>query len=173
MSSAAADAANTSGSGAITIDGTNPVSAAVQNGNYRAVCIEPGTNAGVFEVFDPKGVSIGKVTVGATFNNQIKFVIADATDFVPGDSFTITVIEEDGADTEVAALDFSATDGLQNAAVIAYAAVTTDGSTKQKATFTNKSSEVRASDLTWPSGATANQIAAATEQLRAKGIILR
>lgn len=173
VSSAAADAANTVGGGAITIDGTAPVSAGVQNGRYRAVCIEPASNSGTFEVFDPQGVSIGKVVVPATFNNQIKFVIADATDFVAGDAFNIDVIVEDGADTEVAALDFAAADGLQIANCISFAPVVTDGTTKQKATFTVRHSEVRASDLTWPAGATANQIAAAVEQLRGKGIILR
>lgn len=173
VSSVAADAGNT-GNGVFTIDGTNPVSAAVQNGAYRVVCIEPITNGGVFEVEDPQGVPIGRANVGATFNNQIKFSIADgATDFAAGDAFTVTVIEEDSADTEVAALDFAATDGLQNANCINFAPVVTDGTTKQKATFTTRHAEVRASDLTWPAGATANQIAAAVEQLRAKGIILR
>lgn len=173
VSSASADAANTAGAGAITMDASNPVSAGAQNGAYRVVCIEPATNSGTFEVFDPKGIAIGKVVVGATFNNQVKFVIADANDFVAGDAFTINVTVEDGSDTEVAALDFSAADGLQNANCISYAPVVTDGSTKQKATFTTRHAEVRASDLTWPAGATANQIAAAIEQLRAKGIILR
>lgn len=173
VSSAAADAANTVGGGAITIDATNPVSAAVKNGRYRATCIEPASNGGTFEVSDPDGVSIGKVAVTGTFNNQIKFVIADATDFVAGDAFNIDVIVEDGADTEAAALDVAAVDGLQNAACICFAPIVTDGTTKQKQTFVTRQAEVRASDLTWPAGITANQKAVAIEQLREKGIILR
>jgi hypothetical protein len=103
---------------------------------------------------------------------QIKFAIADgATDFVPGDAFSITVGVEAG-DFEYAALDYAATDGLQNAAAIAIYPVTTDGSTKQKISIFRRSGEVRASDLTWPSG-TAAQKAAAISQLEALAVILR
>lgn len=170
---AAPDAGNTAGSGAITMDAVNPVAAAAINGRYRAVCIEPVSAGGIFAVFDPNGIEIGTVAVGATFNNQIKFVIADATDFVAGDAFSIDVIRESGTDEEVKALDLSAVDGAQKAAVIAVYPVTTDETTKKKATFITRNAEVRASDLTWPDGITADQKAAAIEQLRNVGIILR
>jgi hypothetical protein len=173
VSSAAADAANTGGSGAITIDGTNPVSASAKNGRYRAVCIEPATNGGTFAVNDPDGVEIGKVAVGATFNNQIKFVIADATDFVAGDAFNIDVIREEGADEQAKALDLAGTDGSEVGSCIIVYPVTTDGSTTKKAAFMTRNCEVRAADLTWPSGITADQKAAQIENLRKKGIILR
>ncbi|MBR7539968.1 hypothetical protein KC221_27680, partial [Mycobacterium tuberculosis] len=61
---ASADAANTAGAGAITLDPTTPVLDGAQSGVYRAVCIEPAANGGTFEVFDPKGRAIGKVAVG-------------------------------------------------------------------------------------------------------------
>jgi hypothetical protein len=84
----AADAGNTSGSGAI---GTLSVGTGAQLGVYRAVCIEPAANAGTFAVFDPSGVEIGKATVAVAFTGQVNFTIADATDFVAGDAFSITV----------------------------------------------------------------------------------
>lgn len=173
-SSAAAAASNTGGSGAITLDVTAPVAASAQNGVYQAICIEPASNGGTFEVFDPGGVSIGVVAVGATFNNQIKFVIADATDFVSGDRFLITVGREFGADEQYKAFDMTATDGAQHAAGILWDAVTTDGSTTKQATVIARAAEVRAADLTWPaSNLTAAQKAAAIAELQALGIQLR
>jgi hypothetical protein len=172
-SSSAADASNTSGSGAMTLDVTTPVAAGAKNGVYRVVCIEPASNGGTFIVYDPDGVELGTVAVGATFNNQIKFVIADATDFVAGDAFSVTVgIEQD--DKNYKAFDTTATDGAQRAAGILFSAITTDGSTKQKGVAIVRDAEVRAADLTWPSSnLTAAQKAAAIVQLADLGIILR
>lgn len=84
--------------GACTPDATTPLLAGAQVGAYKAVCITAATNAGTFEVFDPKGNSLGLHTVGgAAFANQIKFAIADGgVDFVVGDSFTITVAAGSG-----------------------------------------------------------------------------
>jgi hypothetical protein len=159
----------------LTPDVTTPVLAGAINGDYRVVCIEPGTNAGTFEVFDPKGVAIGKYVVGgAAFAIQIKFAIADATDFVPGDAFTVKVGIESGADFDFKAFDTTATDGCQNVAGILFDAVTTDGSNKKPGVVIRRDAEVRASDLVWPgSNLTAAQKAAAIEQLIALGIILR
>src|SRR4051794_5109645 len=89
---AAAKAGNTGSSGAITMDVTTPVLATAKQGRYSIICIEPGTNAGTFEVVDPSGVVIGTViAAGAAFATQIKFTIADATDFVAGDGFYVDV----------------------------------------------------------------------------------
>ncbi len=173
-SSAAADASNT-GNGTITLDGTAPVAASAQNGDYRVVCVAVAANGGEFAVNDPNGVEIGRVAVGATFNNQIKFVIADgATDFAAGDAFTVSVGIETEGDREYGALDVAATDGFENAAGIAMYAVTTDGTnTADFTAFVRGPAQVRASDLTWPDGITAVQQAKATEQLLALGIVLR
>ena len=58
-------------------------------------------NSGEFVVYDPDGIEIGRVAVAATFNNQIKFVIADGSnDFAIGDAFSVTV---DGAKATVLA----------------------------------------------------------------------
>lgn len=171
-SSAAADAGNT-GNGVFTIDATAPVAASAIDGVYRVVCIAAATNSGTFEVVDPNGVEIGRVVVGATFNNQIKFVVADgSTDFVVGDAFSVTVGVE-LSDFEYAALDFTATDGLQNAAAIAVYPITTGGSVKgHVAGLTRGPAQVRGTDLTWPTG-TAAQIAEGVRQLERRGIIVR
>ena len=68
-SSAAADGSNT-GNGVITLDATAPVAAGAKHGVYRAVNELVATNSGTFVVFDPDGIEIGRVAVGATFSNQ-------------------------------------------------------------------------------------------------------
>lgn len=171
-SSVAADAGNT-GNGVFTIDGTTPVAAGARDGVYRVINDLVAANGGEFQVFDPEGVEIGRVAVGATFNNQIKFSIADgATDFTIGDAFSVTVGIED-SDYEYAALNYSATDGLANAAGIAVYPVTTDGSNKQSiAVMVRGPSQVRLSDLTFPSGSAAQQ-AEVLRQLDRLGIVAR
>lgn len=84
----AAVAGNTGSSGTI---GTVTVGAA-KSGVYHVNCIEPATNAGKFTVEDPDGIEVGIATVGVEFvGGGLTFTIADATDFVSGDAFTITV----------------------------------------------------------------------------------
>lgn len=89
--------AGNTGNGVLTPDATTPVLANAQAGVYTAKCIAAATNSGTFLVFDPKGDQIGELVVGATFADQIKFVIADgATDFIVGDTFLITVAAGSG-----------------------------------------------------------------------------
>lgn len=172
-SSVVADAANT-GNGVFTLDATNPVAAGAQDGAYRVVCIAVAANLGTFEVLDPKGVEIGRVQVAATFNNQIKFVIADgATDFAAGDAFTVLVGRETGTDEQVVAWIPSATDGSQNPAGIMYGPVTTDGTATKLGTIVVRHAEVRLSDLTFGGSPTAAQKAACIEALRRLPIICR
>jgi hypothetical protein len=85
---AVADAGNT-GNGAF---GAVAVLANAKPGVYRVVCIEPGANVGTFAVEDPDGIIIGRANVAVAFATQIGFTIADgATDFVSGDSFSVTI----------------------------------------------------------------------------------
>jgi hypothetical protein len=87
----AAKVGNT-GNGVLTLDGVAPVSKVAKKGIYVASCIAVVANGGTFRVSDPDGYVLGDVAVGATFDNDIKFSIADgATDFVAGDAFNITV----------------------------------------------------------------------------------
>lgn len=170
-SSAAADAGNTGGSGTLTLDVTTPVLAGAQNGNYRVICIEPAANAGTFEVFDPQGVALGKYNVaGAAFSNQIKFTISDASDFVAGDGFTVTVGLESLLDQQVKALP---NDGSQVCSGLMVWPVTTGGSATAKGARLSRLAEVRAADIQWPAGINAANKAKAIEELRAIGIISR
>jgi len=171
-SSAVADASNT-GNGVITLDAAAPVAAGAKNGVYRAVNELVATNSGEFVVFDPDGIEIGRVAVGATFNNQIKYVIADgATDFAIGDAFSITVGIED-TDYQIAAYNPAGVDGSQRVAGILWEGVTTDGVNLGVGVVIVRAAEVRGVDLVWSAGITAIQRADAIRQLEKLGIIVR
>jgi hypothetical protein len=73
--------------------GAITVTAGAKQGNYVLTIIEPGANVGTFTVVDPDGVQIGDGAVASAFSaGGLAFTLADgATDFVAGDSFTITV----------------------------------------------------------------------------------
>lgn len=105
-------AGGNTGNGTFTIDATTPVLANARPGIYTARCIAAAANSGTFEIKDPLGDSLGEYTVGATFADQIKFVIADGSaDFVVGDGFDITVAAGSGKYVEAVAtaVDGSAT----------------------------------------------------------------
>lgn len=115
--SSAAKAGGNTGNGALTLDATTPVLAKGKVGVYTVRCITAAANGGTFRVTDPDGLVLGDVAVGATFQNGIKFAIADgAADFVVGDGFDITVAAgsskyvlspetaNDGSDVAVAVL---------------------------------------------------------------------
>lgn len=73
--------------------GAITVTAGAKAGAYTLTIIEAAANAGNFVVADPDGVQIGDGAVAAAFSaGGLAFTLADgATDFVAGDSFTITV----------------------------------------------------------------------------------
>lgn len=107
----AAVAGNT-GNGVMTV--ADPAYATgVKEGVYKVIFVEPGADAGDFVVEDPDGVVIATGKVAVAFDDVIKFTIADgATDFVVGDSFTVTVALTTGA-TKYSAYDPTASDGLE------------------------------------------------------------
>lgn len=118
----AAAAGNTSGSGTIA---SATLGANAKAGVYQLICIEPGTNLGTFEIEDPDGVIIGRAIVGSAFTGPINFTITDATDFVAGDRFTITVAL--ATEKYVKLVTAAATDGSQIAhAIVALAADASD-----------------------------------------------
>jgi len=75
--------------GAITVTGP------AKDGAYSLVFIEPGSDAGDFEVRDPDGLLVGTGTVAVAFSaGGLAFTLADgATDFAAGDTFVITVTQ--------------------------------------------------------------------------------
>lgn len=108
---AAALAGNT-GNGTM---GAVTVSKGAVAGVYRVVIVEPGTNIGTFVLEDPAGVTVGRGAVATAFSGAgLAFTLADgATDFVAGDTFTITVAAGTGkwvrySDAGVAAVETAA-----------------------------------------------------------------
>lgn len=164
---AAADAGNT-GDGTM---GAITVGAGALAGDYVLTITAASTDAGEFEVEDPNGVSVGTGTVGSEFTGGgLTFTLADgAADFAVGDQFVITV---DSGSGNYAPLDLSATDGSDVAAAVLYGAV--DASAEAQPCVVHvRDCEVDANALTWPTGATEQQIADGTAELATLGVIVR
>lgn len=157
------------GNGVFTIDATNPVRVGAKLGTYTIRCSVAAANGGTFQVYDPNGDLIGQVLVGATFDNQIKFAIADgASDFVVGDSFTIAVLTITGDYTAWAP---AATDGSQRVAGLLLDTVDASSADTAAAIFVGPG-EVVGDGLGW-SGASANNILIGKGQLSELGIVVR
>jgi hypothetical protein len=167
--SSAAVAGNT-GNGVLTL-AAPAIAANAYAGDYQAICIEPATNGGVFEVFDHNGVSVGTAVVGVAFNGPVKFTIADgATDFIAGDAFLIKV----PLGSKVKAWDPTATDGSAEVVGVAlakgYAPVGADGGILG---LVRGPAICDLDGVEWPAGATTDQKAAAIAALLKKNIIVR
>ena len=161
----AGNAANTGTIAAVTLG------AGAKAGVYKVVIIEPATNAGKFTVEDPDGITIGTGTVGVEFaGGGLTFTVADgATDFSAGEGFTITVAAGSGKYREY---DPANTDGSQTALAVLFAAV--DAATADRpGVAIVRDAEVNAAELSWFTGATADQKAAGLAQLAIAGIIGR
>lgn len=153
------------GNGGLTL--SNPAfGAGVKNGAYRAVCIEPASDAGQFAVFDPEGVQIGVATVGVEFDGPVKFTIDDGgTDYVAGDAYSIPV---SGAGYEYAV----ATDGDEADAVCLYGGDATSAAVNDSAIV--RDAELNINILEYHSGVdNAAKKAALHASLAEKGIIVR
>ena len=164
----AAVAGNT-GNGTITAAPT--VGAVAKPGVYRLTCIEPAADAGKFTVEDPDGILIGIATVGVEFTTHLTFTIADgSTDFVAGDSFTITVA---AGSAKVKQIDFSATDGSDQACGLLLLDTTAPDGADKSAVAVVRNAIVSDNGIAWPAGATNDQKNAAIAQLKAAGILVR
>lgn len=165
---AAAKSGGNTGNGTITMDVTTPVLAGAKVGVYAVRCITAAANGGTFRVEDPDGNVIGDVAVGATFADDVKFVIADgASDFIVGDGFDITVAEGSGKYVPVA---FAANNGSEVAAAIVIDAVDASAADAETAVLIGHA-QIVPSQLTWPAGATTNQKNAALAQLGLLGVV--
>lgn len=167
---AATGAAVAGGTGNGTITAAPTVGAAAKVGVYRLVCIEPATNLGKFTVEDPDGIVIGVATAGTEFTTHLTFTIADgSTDFVSGDSFTITVAAGSGKWVQ---LDLSGTTGTEDAAGILVGDFTAPDGADIVGAAVVRNARIVAGKLTWPAGATTDQKNAGLAQLLALGIIV-
>ncbi len=165
-----ASAAGGSNVGNGTISGL-ALGAQAQTGVYTLECITEATNAGVFAVFDPAGDRKEDLTVAVAYDNgEIALTLGDGSeDFDVGDSFTVTVTEAAGL---LVPLDLTAVDGAQNVAAISLDAFTiADGVSGTRGLVLERGpAEVIRSQLSYPSGASADQKAAIDAQLLALGI---
>lgn len=167
VGAATADGGNT-GNGTI---GAVTGGASIEAGIYDIVCVKAAANGGEFEVRTPSDKQLPKdAKVGTAYTSKhLNFTVADgAVDFVVDDKFTVAV----SGTGEYKALVPSAVDGSNKAVAILYAAA--DAATAAvQATIIARDAEVRASDLAWPSGITADEKTAAIAELETAGIISR
>lgn len=174
-SATVAYAAGNTGDGVLTMDGTAPIRSDAVDGVYTVVMTGAGATA-TFNVVDPNGQVVGSGAVGSTFSGPIKFAIADDAShhYAIDERVTVTVLRPfDEAGEQFEAWSPTATDGSQTAVAVAlYPAVTGAGQTVKIAAM-RREGAVRGADLTWASGATANQIVEGVQQLARKNIVLR
>ncbi len=149
-------------------------SAAAQAGNYLVEFDEAVTNSGQFLVYRPDGSLDGRGVVGAAYDGQVKFTIADGSaDFLAGDQFTIPVTVAAGS-LKYVAHDEAATDGSQVAAAVVARYVSVDASVDTKAAIAVRGPLVLLGDgLIWKTGISAGGLAAALAALAAAGIVVR
>ena len=140
-------------------------------GTYVLECITAGTGNGVFKVIDPDGNRLDDAKAGSAYtSSHLNFTInVGTTDFAVGDKFTIEVTE---GSNRVKQIDFSATDGSQEA----YGILIGDydaSSGDVKGVAVVRDAVVNPDNLVWPDGATDTQKAGALKQLAARGIVTR
>lgn len=159
--SAAAQAGNT-GTGTI---GAITVGAGAKAGVYRLEIIEPGANAGTFILEDPDGIEVGTGTVAVAFSaGGLAFTLSDATDFIAGDGFNITVAAGSGKLRKFATAN---TDGSQHPRAISIYGGTASADTP--IAYIARDCEVNLKAITFPAGQEAAVIAGLLE----RGIIAR
>lgn len=162
---AAAVAGNT---GATTITANPTVGAAAKPGVYRLTCVLGGAT-GRFIVEDPDGIVIGHAIVGTEFTTHLTFTLTDGNpDATVGDAFTITVAAGSGKYVQ---LSLAGATGIEDAAGILLTDVTAPDGTDAYGAVLVRDAVVVASKLTWPSGASDNDKAAAMAQLKLQGIV--
>jgi hypothetical protein len=151
------------------------LAASPQAGVYTLECVTAATGAAVFSVIDPKGDRLKDAVEAVAYDNgQIAFTIgtdSPTTEFVAGDSFTITVTEGAG---KLGPLDLTATDGAQIVAGVALAdIIVPDGADGAGLILERGPAIVLRDSLVYPDGASAGQKAAIDASLEAKGILVR
>jgi hypothetical protein len=162
-----AKAGNT-GNGAL---GTVTADAGADPGTYKITIIEPGTNTGTFRVEKPDGTEDGTGVVGTAYNGTINFTLADGSaDFVAGDGFSVNVSY--ASSTKYAPWDPAGNDGRENAAAILYDRIDATAADKGAVATVRGPATISQPYLTFKTGATDPQIAAAVAQLKAKGMIV-
>jgi hypothetical protein len=133
-------------------------------GDYVLTCIEAAANGGRFQVVDPDGLALADALVGVAYvSPQIAFTVTDgATDFVVGDTITVTVPV---GDRKLVQIDPVATDGTQLGAAIATHRLDVPVGADMDTAPIVSDAAVLESALVWPDGIAAGDKAAATADL--------
>lgn len=154
------------GTGALT-RATPAYSATVQEGTYTVLFTDETTNAGEFVVLRPDGTIDGYGKVAVAYDGQVKFTIADSTDYLAGDTVTLAVtIADTSAGKYVKSLS-AAVNGSQTA--VAILAEDCDASLGDKVTVAYMGGVFDENALTY---GTAHTAATVRESLRDVGIKL-
>lgn len=149
----------------------DPGADAIVGDSFTVLASAADGNSGVFAVVAPDGSALPDATVAVAYTNeQINFTIADgAADYIVGDLFTVEVAAGSGKVVEVEA---AAVDGSQTAYGFMIGAV--DASSADAAGVALvKDAIIVATDLVWPTGATADQKTAWLADFTAAGIVVR
>lgn len=156
-----------------TITASPAVTAGVTKAGVHIFRCETAGVTGTWQHEDPDGIYVGTATTGTAYTGQgMTLTITDSgTDPAIGEVLKVTVSEA-AATNKYAPINFSATDGSETAAAILFEECDATSADVRR-TFTQRDSEVTSGELTWPTGATDNQKAAALAQLAALGIIAR
>lgn len=157
--------ASTVGNGTITATSAD---AGAKAGTWQLICTQTGAT-GEFTVYDPDGIIVGVATIGSAFNGTgtINFTVNDgANDWLVGDVIPITVAYAGDAILP----KYVEYDGTLPVGGILMK--TTDASLGDVDTtaFVRGPATVNANDLTWFTGATANQKIVGKAGLMALGI---
>lgn len=162
------------GKGAITL-ATPAYGAGVQAGAYKVVFVHEETDLGGFHIYRPDGTFLTAGKVGVAVDSEVKFTIADATDFVAGDTalVTVTIAEGSGEYTPSPAAEEEGFEGAEVACAVAlYGCDATDAA--QEISIIERDAEWRIGALFYEASVDdADKEAAKRVQLAAVGIIAR
>lgn len=157
------------GNGTLTVSTSKPLLSGAQAGAYTVACKTAATNGGTFSVSAPDGTVLDEATVGAAYTHQIGFTITDgSTDFVVGDTFTVTVPSV--SDGNYVQFDPAGVDGRQTAARILSCRAFIPATTDVRVPTIDRDAVVVAEALIWIDGITDAQIASALDTLAIKSI---
>lgn len=172
-----ATAGTNTGNGALTL--ANPAyTSAAKPGVYTITMLTEKANGGEFEVEGPNGAIVGAGKVGTAFTKQVRFTIADgATDFVPGDQFTLKVgIVPGENDGKIVAWDPTASNGSQIiCGVCLKDCVAADGEDLPGGVlYSRRLAVLNAGAIVWPAGLSVNDAARALADMDDRlGLIAR
>lgn len=141
-------------------------------GAYTLICVATAANAGTFEVLDPAGRRLADCKVGVAYNQpDLAWTLADgSSDFVLGDSFTITVPAGDG---NAVPLNLSVLNGNHVAQTVLARRVNVPDGVNTTAPAIARLAMVNEDALIWPTGITTPQTATALAQLQAQLVLGR